>query len=116
MSATTRVLRALNDPDVPGYALDIAKAAHVPAGVLYPILQRLEDAQTVRSHWDDSRPPRRVYELWPASHRQIGSYFAWGRAVYKVGPHGDHLIEKCYSTAAACTDARARNLILGYAR
>ncbi len=52
------------------YGFDIATAAGLESGTVYPILRRLDDAGCVRSHWEpaeraqaEGRPPRRYYEL-----------------------------------------------------
>jgi DNA-binding PadR family transcriptional regulator len=48
--------------EMSGY--EIAKAAHLGAGALYPILMRLEGSSLVTSRWNDGeRPRRRLYAL-----------------------------------------------------
>lgn len=78
--ATLDVLAALvwSPEELHGFAL--AKAAHRPTGSVYIILNRLEAAGWVGSHWeaisiqDEGRPRRRLYRLNPdglAAARQL---------------------------------------------
>jgi PadR family transcriptional regulator PadR len=51
------------------YGLELAKAAQLPSGSVYPILARLEQAGLIQSSWEDIDPrkegrrPRRYYCL-----------------------------------------------------
>ena len=46
----------------------------LPKGTIYPALHRLEQAGLVRARWSaDTGRRRRVYELTPAGHRQLGA-------------------------------------------
>src|SRR5436309_365796 len=67
---TMRVLKALLDePTKAHYGLEMAKAAKLPGGTIYPILARLETAGWVTGEWEDIDPategrrPRRYYRL-----------------------------------------------------
>jgi PadR family transcriptional regulator len=69
---TQAVLRVmLDDPLGEHYGLEIAKAAGLPSGSLYPILARLERSGWATSDWeqvnqhDAGRPRRRYYRLTP---------------------------------------------------
>lgn len=55
------------------YGFDIIGATGLPAGTVYPVLRRLEDAGYFRSQWEDAgvaqreqRPARKYYELTQA--------------------------------------------------
>ena len=65
--ATIDVLCVLDESAQPSWGLAIIKASGRPAGSVYPILERLEQAGWVTSAWEDdpSRvgPRRRFYEL-----------------------------------------------------
>lgn len=67
---TERVLLAmLNDASSEHYGLELAKAAGLKAGTLYPILSRLEAAGWIEGSWEqidphlEGRRPRRYYRL-----------------------------------------------------
>ena len=67
---TAAVLQVLVDAPEEGlYGLEIAQAVGYPAGSVYAILLRLENACWVTSEWEDvdpsllGRPPRRYYRL-----------------------------------------------------
>jgi PadR family transcriptional regulator len=69
---TLAVLRVLlNDPLGEHYGLEIAKAAGLPGGSLYPILARIERDGWVTSNWEEldeheaGRRRRRYYRLTP---------------------------------------------------
>ncbi|MGP8000575.1 MAG: PadR family transcriptional regulator [Streptosporangiaceae bacterium] len=69
---TVSVLRVLlDDPLGEHYGLEIAKAAELPSGSLYPILARLERERWVTSDWEQideraaGRRRRRYYRLTP---------------------------------------------------
>jgi PadR family transcriptional regulator, regulatory protein PadR len=59
----------LDDPASPRYGLELAAAAGVKTGTLYPCLARLEKAGWLSSRWEEidprqaGRPRRRLYEL-----------------------------------------------------
>jgi PadR family transcriptional regulator PadR len=67
---TLKVLKVLlDDPLAERYGLEIAKAAKLPTGSLYPILIRLEKVGWLVSRWEETdpsmegRPRRRFYRL-----------------------------------------------------
>jgi DNA-binding PadR family transcriptional regulator len=67
---TQAVLAALlEDMQEPHYGLEIAKAAGLASGTIYPILARLERSRWVESEWEDvdesvaGRRRRRYYRL-----------------------------------------------------
>jgi PadR family transcriptional regulator PadR len=69
---TLKVLGVLlDDPTAEHYGLEIAKAAGLASGSLYPILARLEQAGWIQGSWEDVDPvaagrrPRRYYRLTP---------------------------------------------------
>lgn len=46
----------------------------LPKGTIYPALHRLEQAGLIHAKWSaDTGRRRRVYELTPAGHRQLGA-------------------------------------------
>jgi PadR family transcriptional regulator PadR len=59
----------LENPSTPHYGLELARAAGLASGTIYPILARLERAGWVRSELEDIDPkvtgrrPRRYYML-----------------------------------------------------
>ncbi|HEX4400749.1 MAG TPA: PadR family transcriptional regulator [Galbitalea sp.] len=65
--ATIAVLTVLATRGEPCWGLAVIKASGRPAGSVYPILERLETAGWIASHWEDdtsrSGPRRRYYEL-----------------------------------------------------
>lgn len=71
MTAQTQAVLAvlLRIPSGRAYGLEIARAASISSGTLYPILARLEKAGWVESEWEkidavaEGRPPRRYYRL-----------------------------------------------------
>src|SRR5215475_4009850 len=67
---TQRILAAfLAEPRTSLYGLEIANAAGLPSGTIYPTLARLEGAGWVESDWEAAdastmgRPRRRYYRL-----------------------------------------------------
>lgn len=65
---TVAVLTAfLDDPTADHYGLDVARAAGLSSGTLYPILHRMVDWGWATCWWEDSpdpgRPRRRYYRL-----------------------------------------------------
>jgi PadR family transcriptional regulator len=69
---TQLVLRILlREARAEHYGLEIAKAAGLPTGTIYPILARLETAAWVESDWEnidetaEGRRKRRYYRLTP---------------------------------------------------
>ena len=67
-----KLLRVLLDaPTAQHYGLELAKAARLADGSIYPILARLERVDWVQSAWEDIDPskegrrPRRYYSLTP---------------------------------------------------
>src|SRR5262245_44393398 len=71
---TQLVLRTLiQDPTRDCYGLEVAAEVGLPAGTVYPILARLEEAGWVSSIWEEpgvhvteGRPRRRFYRIDPA--------------------------------------------------
>lgn len=65
--ATVDVLAVLVGSDRPRWGLEIIKVTGRPSGSVYPLLDRLERAGWVTSHWDDDAgrrgPRRRMYRL-----------------------------------------------------
>ena len=64
------MLGALLATDDELYGLEIVRASGLPAGTIYPILQRLRAAGWVTSRWEpdevalaENRPPRRYHRL-----------------------------------------------------
>lgn len=68
--ATVDVLGVLLASEQPRWGLEIIKATGRPSGSVYPLLDRLEQAGWVTSHWDDDTarrgPRRRMYRLTAA--------------------------------------------------
>jgi PadR family transcriptional regulator PadR len=69
-AATQRVLLSmLNEPRTEHYGLELASAAGLKSGTLYPILSRLEAAGWIVGSWEridpraEGRRPRRYYRL-----------------------------------------------------
>jgi PadR family transcriptional regulator, regulatory protein PadR len=67
---TLAVLREFIEAgDEPRYGRELAKAARISSGTLYPILDRLEEAGWIEGDWEDidpsveGRPRRRYYTL-----------------------------------------------------
>jgi len=77
MSVQTQAILAalLHDITRPQYGLEMAKAAGLPSGTIYPILARLEREGWVESEPEDidasaaGRRPRRYYRLTGAGSR-----------------------------------------------
>ena len=73
----TQVLLAvlLREPLTEHYGLELAKAAGLPTGTIYPILARLEQAGWLESAWEEvdeskaGRRRRRYYRLTAAGFR-----------------------------------------------
>jgi PadR family transcriptional regulator PadR len=67
--ATIEVLGILVESDEPRWGLELIKMTGRPSGTVYPLLDRLERAGWVVSHWDELAtrpgPRRRVYTLTP---------------------------------------------------
>lgn len=70
--ATARVLQALDEGLK--YGFDIAEAAGLRGGTVYPILRRLEAEGLAKSSWERpeigrraGRPPRKYYQLRAAA-------------------------------------------------
>jgi PadR family transcriptional regulator, regulatory protein PadR len=80
---TLAILRVLlDDPAGEHYGLEIAKAAGLPGGSLYPALARLEREGWVTSAWEDldeheaGRRRRRYYRLTPDGAQRAGQAVA----------------------------------------
>ena len=65
--ATLDVLEVLLASPDPRWGLELIKVTGRPSGTVYPLLDRLEKAGWVTSHWDDDAdrpgPRRRMYQL-----------------------------------------------------
>ncbi|MBB5954748.1 DNA-binding PadR family transcriptional regulator [Saccharothrix tamanrassetensis] len=72
--ATVDVLEVLLDGTRPRWGLEVIKLTGRPSGSVYPLLDRLERAGWVTSHWDDDAerrgPRRRMYVLTPDGARE----------------------------------------------
>ncbi len=76
--ATAMVLHALDRGWK--YGFDIIEATGLRSGTVYPLLRRFEDAKWVRSKWEQvriareqSRPPRKYYELTSAADKMLAA-------------------------------------------
>lgn len=80
-----RVLAALlADPTSECFARDIAAAAQLRSGTIYPVLARLENMRWVESGWEqldtrEVRPARRCYRLTGAGVPQARAALAAAR-------------------------------------
>ncbi|MEP7272951.1 MAG: helix-turn-helix transcriptional regulator [Acidobacteriota bacterium] len=70
------ILRALDNGYQ--YGFDIMDVTGLPSGTVYPALRRLEDLDLLRSKWEkhtiaqqESRPPRKYYELTKSGHEAL---------------------------------------------
>lgn len=65
--ATVDVLTVLLDGPGPRWGLELISMTGRPSGTVYPLLDRLEKAGWVESHWDEDTerrgPRRRLYTL-----------------------------------------------------
>jgi PadR family transcriptional regulator PadR len=68
---TAIILQAIDAGYV--YGFSIMTMTGLPSGTVYPAMQRLEDDELVRSHWEqqsiadgEQRPLRKYFELTPA--------------------------------------------------
>ena len=75
--ATAMVLLALDEGLK--YGFDIADAAGLRGGTVYPILRRLEEEGVAKSSWErpeigrrEGRPPRKYYQLRAAARPLVG--------------------------------------------
>jgi DNA-binding PadR family transcriptional regulator len=86
--ATVDVLAVLLDSDQPRWGLEIIKQTGRPSGSVYPLLDRLERAGWVTSHWDDDSdrrgPRRRMYQL--TADGALEARRVCARAAAKAGP------------------------------
>jgi PadR family transcriptional regulator PadR len=88
----------MSDPSGRHWGYELTRKSGVRSGVLYPILSRMLAEEWLTDGWEDpatpgGRPPRRYYELTEAGKRELGAVLA-----------------------AARTDARFRDLNLGFTR
>jgi PadR family transcriptional regulator len=86
----------MSDPAGRHWGYELTRKSGVRSGVLYPILSRMLAEEWLTDGWEDpattgGRPPRRYYELTEAGKRELGAVLA-----------------------AARTDARFRDLNLGF--
>ena len=86
----------MSDPSGRHWGYELTRKSGVRSGVLYPILSRMLAEEWLTDGWEDpattgGRPPRRYYELTEAGKRELGAVLA-----------------------AARTDARFRDLNLGF--
>jgi PadR family transcriptional regulator PadR len=89
---TLRILRVfLDSPREGQYGLELADAAGLPSGSIYPILARLETAGWIEGFWEqidpvrEGRRPRRYYKLTAVGHpaavdavREVNAFFSPG--------------------------------------
>jgi PadR family transcriptional regulator PadR len=88
----------MSDPSGRHWGYELTRRSGVRSGVLYPILSRILAQGWLTDGWEDpgttgGRPPRRYYELTDAGKRELGALLV-----------------------AARSDARFRDLNLGFAR
>jgi PadR family transcriptional regulator PadR len=88
----------MGDPGGKHWGYELTRKSGVRSGVLYPILARMLDEGWLTDGWEEpgttgGRPPRRYYELTENGKRELGAILA-----------------------AARTDARFRDMNLGFAR
>jgi PadR family transcriptional regulator PadR len=88
----------MGDPAGKHWGYELTRKSGVRSGVLYPILARMLGEGWLTDGWEEpgttgGRPPRRYYELTDAGRRALGALLAEAR-----------------------TDARFRDMDLGYAR
>ncbi|WP_202505296.1 helix-turn-helix transcriptional regulator [Streptomyces sp. SID1046] len=95
--ATREVLSAfLAKPAEEHYGLQVAEAAGLPGGTIYPILIRLEQCGWLESRWEDinpqqeGRPARRYYRLSERGAQAASAALAKRsrRGVLGLRPHG----------------------------
>ena len=85
------VLRCIADGPTYGYAIasELGQAGLVSlkGGVLYPLLNQLEQNQLVRTHWEagDGGPGRKFYELTGAGYDQLSQLvMSWDSFSQKI--------------------------------
>jgi PadR family transcriptional regulator len=78
----------LQQPTADFYGLELAKAAGIATGTIYPILRRLEDSGWVESSWEQidpheqGRPRKRLYRLTGLGAREARRHLAKARTVF----------------------------------
>ncbi|HEX8304421.1 MAG TPA: helix-turn-helix transcriptional regulator [Jatrophihabitans sp.] len=86
---TLAVLEAFLDAGADGqlYGLEIMHSAGIASGTLYPILDRLEDAEWIEGQWGPSehpgRPARRSYHLTGTGITEASRAVATARQAHK---------------------------------
>ncbi|WP_227996192.1 PadR family transcriptional regulator [Nocardia australiensis] len=89
--ATAAVLEQLAGTTTPVWGLQIVKDCGRPAGSVYPILARLEEAGWVTSEWETAQdhrgPRRRYYELTAEGRAQAGAMLASSAASPRATAH-----------------------------
>src|SRR4051794_37562521 len=70
------------------YGLELAKAAGIPTGTIYPILRRVESSGWVESSWEqinpseEGRPRKRLYRLTGLGAREARRHLDKARALF----------------------------------
>jgi DNA-binding PadR family transcriptional regulator len=78
----------LEHPNADFYGLELAKAAGIASGTIYPILRRLEDGGWVESSWErinpseEGRPRKRLYRLTGLGEREARRHLARARSMF----------------------------------
>ena len=80
----------LTAPTADFYGLELAKAAQLPSGTIYPMLRRLEQTGWITSTWEDinpseaGRPRKRLYRLTGLGAREARRHLAAARTRLSV--------------------------------
>lgn len=91
---TLAVLEAFLDAGEGGrlYGLQIMKKAGIASGTLYPILDRLEDADWIEGQWEapeePGRPARRYYALTGVGIKEASKAVSTTRQAQRNRRHG----------------------------
>ena len=99
-TAAARLIRVwMSVPHEPWYAAELARAAELPAGTLYPLLAQLERARWITGFWEPRDPlaphrsPRRYYRLTVDGHDCAQEAFSNASAVSRsLGFKSSHAI------------------------
>jgi Transcriptional regulator PadR-like family len=89
---TERILATLlTNPSAEWWGAQIAPAAGLPSGTLYPALARMERFGWLASRWEEiepaeeGRPRRRLYHLTRIPKQRIGTWFGVGSVLRRSG-------------------------------